>query len=501
MGDKMKKVVLCIMDGVGEREEVHGNAVRLANTPNLDRLKEKYGFSLLEASGTKVGLPKGQMGNSEVGHMNIGAGRIIYQPLQFINEKIEDGTFFENEEILKVINHVKSNKSKLHIMGLLSDGGVHSTIYHLLALLDMCKRNNVEKIYLHLCTDGRDVDPKSAYSYIEKLEEKLKETGGVIATIGGRYYTMDRDNNYDRLKKGYDVIVNGIGNKSTSIKEFINESYEKGITDEFLIPTIFDEEGTLEENDGFITFNFRKDRLRELFTSLTNKSFNDMEVKRFNNVAFLTMMPVVESVIAPHAFDDPNPKDILGECIEKNGLTQLRIAETEKYAHVTFFFDGGKEVDYKGEKKILILSPKVATYDLKPEMSAYEVTDTLISELENFDVVILNYANGDMVGHTGVMDATIKALEVVDECIGKVYDKLMKLNGVMIITADHGNSDTMLDENDNVVTSHSTSLVPFIVTDENIKVRNGKLADIAPTMLDIMGIEKPVLMTGESLIK
>ena len=501
MGDKMKKVVLCIMDGVGEREEVHGNAVKLANTPNLDRLKEKYGFSLLEASGTKVGLPKGQMGNSEVGHMNIGAGRIIYQPLQFINEKIEDGTFFENEEILKVINHVKSNKSKLHIMGLLSDGGVHSTIYHLLALLDMCKRNNVEKIYLHLCTDGRDVDPKSAYSYIEKLEEKLKETGGIIATIGGRYYTMDRDNNYDRLKKGYDVIVNGIGNKSTSIKEFINESYEKGITDEFLIPTIFDGEGTLEENDGFITFNFRKDRLRELFTSLTNKSFNDMEVKRFNNVAFLTMMPVVESVLAPHAFDDPNPKDILGECIEKNGLTQLRIAETEKYAHVTFFFDGGKEVDYKGEKKILIPSPKVATYDLKPEMSAYEVTDKLINELENFDVVILNYANGDMVGHTGVMDATIKALEVVDECIGKVYDKLMKLNGVMIITADHGNSDTMLDENDNVVTSHSTSLVPFIVTDENIKVRNGKLADIAPTMLDIMGIEKPVLMTGESLIK
>ena len=496
----MKTLVLCIMDGVGEREEIYGNAVKQANTPNLDRLKEKYGFSVLNASGTPVGLPAGQMGNSEVGHMNIGAGRVIYQPLELINHEIEEGTFYENEEILKLIHHVKENHSKIHIMGLISDGGVHSSIEHLLAILEMCKRNEVERIYLHLCTDGRDVDPHSAYTYIARVEEKLKETGGKIATIGGRYYTMDRDNNYDRLKKGYDVIVNGVGPKHTSIKTFIEESYQAGITDEFLIPTIFDEEGMLEENDAFMTFNFRKDRLRELFTAITNPEFHDMEVKRFQNVYALTMLPVVESVKAPHAFDDPNPKNILGEYLEKNGLTQLRIAETEKYAHVTFFFDGGKEVDYKGEKKILIPSPKVATYDLKPEMSAYEVTEHILEELPNFDVVIINYANGDMVGHTGVMEAAIKAVEVVDECVGKVYDKVESLGGCMIITADHGNSDTMLDEKGNVVTSHSTSVVPFIVTKENIQLRNGKLGDIAPTMLSLLNLPIPPEMTGDVLI-
>ncbi len=495
----MKPFVLCIMDGVGEREETHGNAVKAARTPNLDRLKEKYGYTTLEASGVQVGLPKGQMGNSEVGHMNIGAGRLIYQPLELINHAIEEGTFFQNEEILKVMNHVKENHSKLHFMGLLSDGGVHSTIYHLLALLDMCKQQHVERIYLHLCTDGRDVDPKSAYTYISQVEEKLKETGGSIATIGGRYYTMDRDNNYDRLKKGYDVIVNGVGPTHSSISQFIEESYEQGITDEFLVPTIFDKEGMLEENDGFITFNFRKDRLRELFTALTNPEFQDMEVKRFTNVKVLTMLPVVESVKAPHAFDDPDPKNILGEYLVSQGLSQLRIAETEKYAHVTFFFDGGKEVDYPKEKKILIPSPKVATYDLKPEMSAYIVTEELLKELSNFDVVIINYANGDMVGHTGVMDAAVKAVEVVDECIGKVYEKVMSLGGAMIITADHGNCDTMLDENDHVVTSHSTSVVPFIVTIENKRFKSGKLGDIAPTMLDLLGLPVPEEMTGEVL--
>ncbi len=499
-GDDMKPFVLCIMDGVGEREEIHGNAVKQANTPNLDKLKEKYGFSTLEASGVEVGLPKGQMGNSEVGHMNIGAGRIIYQPLQLINHAIEEGTFFQNEEILKVMRHVKENHSKLHLMGLLSDGGVHSTIYHLLALLDMCKQNGIENVYLHLCTDGRDVDPHSAYSYISKVEEKLKETGGVIATIGGRYYTMDRDNNYDRLKKGYDAIVNGIGPKHSSISEWIQENYEKEITDEFFIPTIFDEKGTVEENDGFITFNFRKDRLRELFTALTNPEFQEMEVKRFQNLAVLTMLPVVESVKAPHAFEDPDPKNILGEYLEEHGLTQLRIAETEKYAHVTFFFDGGKEVDYKGEKKILIPSPKVATYDLKPEMSAYLVTEELVKALPDFDVVIVNYANGDMVGHTGVMSAAIQAVEVVDECIGKVYDKVMSLGGCMMIIADHGNSDTMLDEFDHVVTSHSTSVVPCIITKEHLSLKNGKLGDVAPTMLTLLGLEVPKEMTGEVLI-
>lgn len=496
----MKPLVLCIMDGVGERENIHGNAVAAASTPNLDKLKEKYGCSKLEASGSKVGLPNGQMGNSEVGHMNIGAGRIIYQPLELINHDIEEGTFFQNEEILKVMNHVKNNHSKLHIMGLISDGGVHSHINHLLALLEMCKQNNVEKLYLHLCTDGRDVDPRSAYSYISRVEEKLQELGiGSIATVGGRYYTMDRDNNYDRLKKGYDVIVNGIGPKHNSIKVFLEESYAQNITDEFLIPTIFDEGGKVEDGDGFITFNYRKDRLRELFTALTNPNFHDMEVVRFQNLAVLTMLPVVEAVIAPHAFNDPEPSNILGEVLEQHGLSQLRIAETEKYAHVTFFFDGGKEVDYQNEKKILIPSPKVATYDLKPEMSAYEVTDQLLTALPNFDVVIINYANGDMVGHTGIFDAAVKAVEVVDECIGKVYQKIEELGGVMLITADHGNSDYMLDDNENVITSHSTSLVPFIVTKEGISVSDGKLADIAPTILSLLGIEIPEEMTGNVL--
>ena len=351
----MKPLVLCIMDGVGERSATHGNAVALANTPNLDMLKEKYGFSKLEASGSKVGLPNGQMGNSEVGHMNIGAGRVIYQPLELINHDIEEGSFFQNKEILKVMAHVKENHSKLHIMGLISDGGVHSHVNHLLAILDMCKQNGIEKLYLHLCTDGRDVDPHSAYSYIKRVEEKLSDIGiGSIATISGRYYTMDRDNNYDRLKKGYDVIVNGVGPKHASVKSFLEESYAENITDEFLIPTIFDENGMVEENDGFITFNYRKDRLRELFTALTNPDFHEMEVVRFHNLAALTMLPVVESVKAPHAFNDPEPINILGECLEKNGLSQLRIAETEKYAHVTFFFDGGKEVDYAKDRKSVV---------------------------------------------------------------------------------------------------------------------------------------------------
>ena len=496
-----KPLVLCIMDGVGEREETHGNAVKAANTPNLDKLKQRYGFSTLDASGKPVGLPDGQMGNSEVGHMNIGAGRVIYQPLALISKSIEDKTFFSNEEILKVMNHVKENDSKLHIMGLLSDGGVHSHIDHLIALLDMCKQNNLRKVYVHICTDGRDVDPKSAYEYIKRVEDTIAELGiGVIATVGGRYYTMDRDNNYDRLKLGYDAIVRAVGPKYDSIKSFIDESYEKGITDEFLIPSVFTDEGTVDENDGFITFNFRKDRIRELLTALTNPEFNDMDVIHFNNLKVLTMLPVVKSVIAPHAFNDPESKNILGDVLAQNNLAQLRIAETEKYAHVTFFFDGGKEVDYPNGNKILIPSPKVATYDLQPEMSAYLVTDKLLSVIEDYDVVIINYANGDMVGHTGVFDAVVKAVEVVDECVGKLYDKVMELGGTLIVTADHGNSDYMLDDNDNVVTSHSTFVVPFIITKDNIKLKNGKLSDIAPTMLKLLNIDIPEEMTGDVLI-
>ena len=494
--------ILAILDGYGLREEEHGNAVKLANNPNFEMLWNNYPHSQLDASGQAVGLPKGQMGNSEVGHMNIGAGRIVYQALELINKSIEDKDFFTNEELLKVINHTKENNSKLHLMGLISDGGVHSHINHLMAALELCKKENLSNVYLHLFTDGRDVLPQSAYSYISKVEEKIKELGiGSIATISGRYYSMDRDNNYDRLKKGYDAMVHGIGETTLSIKEYIEESYKNEIIDEFFIPVVFDKKGTITEDDGIIVFNFRKDRLREILTALTNKDFNDMDVVKFDNLKVVTMMPVVESVKAANAFNDPVLTNILGEYIEKQGKSQLRIAETEKYAHVTFFFDGGKEVDYQNEKKILIPSPKVATYDLKPEMSAYAVNDELLNELENYDLVILNFANGDMVGHTGVLEAAIKAVESIDECLGKIYQKVQKLGGTLIVTADHGNCEEMLDEKNNILTAHTTNPVPFIVTNKNIYLENGKLGDIAPTILEIMNIEKPVEMTGNSLIK
>ena len=497
-----KTTILTILDGYGLREEIHGNAVKLANNPVFEMLWNNYPHSQLEASGQAVGLPKGQMGNSEVGHMNIGAGRIVYQALELINKSIEDKDFFTNEELLKVINHTKENNSKLHLMGLISDGGVHSHINHLMAALELCKKEGLSNVYLHLFTDGRDVLPQSAYTYISKVEEKIQELGiGSIATISGRYYAMDRDNNYDRLKKAYDAMVYGIGETTLSIKEYIDNSYKNEVIDEFFIPAVFNKNGIIEENDGIIVFNFRKDRLREILTAITNKDFDDIEVTKFNNVKTVTMMPVVESVKAANAFSDPVLTNILGEYIEKLGKSQLRIAETEKYAHVTFFFDGGKEVDYQNEKKILIPSPKVATYDIKPEMSAYEVTDELLNELENFDLVILNFANGDMVGHTGVLEAAIKAVESVDECLGKIYNKVQELNGTLIVTADHGNCEEMLDKNDNILTAHTTNPVPFIVTNKNISLDNGKLGDIAPTILEIMNIEKPVEMTGNSLIK
>ncbi len=497
----MKPLLLCILDGCGIRESEYGNAFLQANTPNYDYLLANFPNCKIEASGQLVGLPLGQMGNSEVGHMNIGAGRIVYQPLELINKSIADGTFFTNEEILKVINHVKKENSKLHIMGLISDGGVHSHIDHLMALLDMCKKNDVQELYLHLFTDGRDVSPTSAQTYISKVQAKLDEMGvGKIASISGRYYAMDRDNNYDRLIKAYDVIVNGRGEVRDSIKDFIDESYQNGVTDEFLLPTRFVENGNVSENDGIIVYNYRRDRLRELLTAITNKDFNDMPVQRFTNLQVVTMMPVVESVKAPFAFDNPNLKNILGEYLAQNGLSQLRIAETEKYAHVTFFFDGGKEENYPNEKKILIPSPKVATYDLKPEMSSFEVTEALLKEMANFDVIILNFANGDMLGHTGVLEAAKKAIETLDGHLGRIYEKIKELGGVMIITADHGNCEEMLDENGNVLTAHTTNLVRLIITEKGLNLHDGKLGDIAPTMLDLLNLKKPDEMTGTSLI-
>lgn len=501
LGDDMKPLVLCIMDGVGEREEVHGNAVLAASTPNLDKLKKRYGFSLLEASGSKVGLPDGQMGNSEVGHTNIGAGRIVYQPLQLITENIKNGDILKNKNLLEVINHTKTYNSKLHIMGLLSDGGIHSHIEHLMGIIDMCVNEKIDNIYFHLFLDGRDTLPDVASKYVEQLDKKIKEINmGTTVSVSGRYYAMDRDDNWDRIKKSYDAIVLGIGEEYSTVKEAIDSNYERGIYDEFIVPAIIDKSGVVSDNDGIIVFNYRPDRLRCLFTALTNPSFNGFERKLLNNIKLVTMMPVSNTVICTNAFELQKLNNTLGDYLSLNGLKQLRIAETEKYAHVTYFFDGGVDKEIPNCDRILIPSPKVATYDLKPEMSAYLITDKLLSEIDSYDVVILNYANGDMVGHTGVFDATVRAVEVVDECIGRLYDKVMELGGTLIITADHGNSDYMLDDDNNIITSHSTSLVPFIITRDNIKLKNGKLGDIAPTMLRLLDLKVPEDMSGEVLL-
>ncbi|MBQ9071811.1 MAG: 2,3-bisphosphoglycerate-independent phosphoglycerate mutase [Bacilli bacterium] len=498
----MKKVVLCIMDGIGIRKESHGNAVEAANTIVLDNLIKYYPNSLIDASGESVGLPEGQMGNSEVGHTNIGAGRVVYQPLELISKSIKDKEIYNNQNINEVINHVKDNNSKLHLLGLLSDGGIHSHINHLFGILDMCKEKGIENVYIHVFTDGRDTLPTSGVEFIRKLQTKLDEIGfGKIASVSGRYYSMDRDNNWDRIRKSYDVIVNGLGRIAPNIIDYMNGSYKENITDEFIKPILVDKEGIIRDNDGLLVFNFRPDRLRELFKVITNKDYNEFPHKIFKNIKLVTMMPVSDEVIGKSAFNHQKLDNTLGEYLSNKGIKQLRIAETEKYAHVTYFFDGGVERDLPNCDRILIPSPKVATYDLKPEMSAYEVTDKLLEVIDNYDLVILNFANGDMVGHTGDFDATVKAVEVVDECVGKIYNKTIELGYTLIVTADHGNSDYMLDDNDNIITSHSTSLVPFIVTDENYALKNGKLADIAPTILDIMGIDIPNDMTGDSLIK
>ena len=498
-----KPIVLCILDGCGIREDNDGNAFKNANKKTFDYLWNNYPHSLLEASSKSVGLPQGQMGNSEVGHMNIGAGRIVYQPLERINKAIEENSLSSNQELLKLISHVKNNKSNLHIMGLLSDGGVHSHINHLLNIIDILKNNNINKIYYHIFLDGRDVNPKSALKYINILEEKLNKTNmGKIATISGRYYAMDRDNNYDRLKKAYDAIVYGIGKVYSNTEELLNYSYNNNITDEFVNPSIINKT-SINDNDGILTFNFRPDRLREIFTALTNPNECPMETKKLNNVYTLSMMPITNTVKANYIFNHQNLTNTLGEYLFKNNLNQLRIAETEKYAHVTYFFDGGYEKEYPTMKKILIPSPKVSTYDLKPEMSAQEITDTLIQELDKniYDVIILNYANGDMVGHTGNYEASIKAIEYLDTCLQKLYDKIISIDGTLIITADHGNCDIMWDKNKIPVTSHTTSPVPFIITKKDLTLTNGILADIAPTILSLLNIPIPKEMNGKVLIK
>ena len=503
-----KPLVLCILDGCGIRESSDGNAFKNANKPTLDMLWNKYPHSILQASGKAVGLPDGQMGTSEVGHMNIGSGRIAIQPLENINAQIESKDFNKNKNILDILNHVKKNNSNLHILGLLSDGGVHSHINHLLALLDMCKENNITNVYLDVFLDGRDTYEKSALKYLDILNNKLTTLGiGKIATISGRYYGMDRDNNFDRLKLSYDAIVYGIGPIYKDYKSLIEDNYNNKKYDEFVIPGIISKT-PLNDNDGVITFNFRKDRLREMFTLLSNPTAyesqaneKELKIKHFNNLKTLTMYPVTETVLSPHAFDDLDLKNILVDYLHNNKLSQLRIAETEKYPHVTFFFDGGKEVEYDDMLKILIPSPKVATYDLKPEMSVYEVTDNFLKEVGNYDVTIMNLANGDMVGHTGVYEAAVQAVEDMDKCIDKIYNKIMELNGILIIIADHGNCDMMWDESHKPVTSHTTNPVPCIITKEGIELNDGKLADVAPTMLELLNLPIPKEMTGKSLIK
>mgnify|MGYP004509793591 FL=1 len=494
----MKKVILCILDGVGIREVKKGNAFLNTSKKTFDFLWNNYPHSLLEASGEYVGLPNKQMGNSEVGHTNIGAGRIVYQSLELINKEIREKQFYKNKELLNIIDHVKKNNSCLHIFGLLSDGGIHSHINHLYALLEMCRQNNLTNVVIHPFLDGRDTLPNVALKFLDDLNSKL--TNEKIGVISGRYYAMDRDNNWDRIKKVYDALVYGIGNKN-DYKSTILNCYNNNIFDEFIEPIIVNDE-KIKNNDGMILFNFRPDRARELFTALTNKDFNEFEHKNFDNLKLVTMMPVADTVICTNAYKHENLVNTLGEYIDNLNLKQLRIAETEKYAHVTYFFDGGIERYLKKSKRILIPSPSVKTYDLKPEMSAYLITDKLIQELDNnYDLVVLNYANGDMVGHTGNYDATSKAVEALDNCLEKLYKKAKENDYTMVIIADHGNCDYMIDDDNNVVTSHSVSPVPCIITDNDYKVNNGRLCDVAPTILDIMELDIPKEMTGNSLIE
>ncbi len=502
--------MLMILDGFGINENENGNAVKLANTPNIDKLMKTCPTTEIYTSGLNVGLPDGQMGNSEVGHTNIGAGRIVYQELTRITKSIEDGDFFSIPEFIEAIENCKKNNSKLHIMGLLSDGGVHSHMRHLFGLLELAKRKDFEDVYVHCFLDGRDTPPASAEGYIMKLEEKMKEKGvGKIATISGRFYSMDRDKRWNRIQKSYDAMVNGIGEKATSAISAIESSYQKEIFDEFVEPTVIvngdNQVATISKNDSVIFFNFRPDRAREITRVLIDKDFSEFETKKDLNLFFVCMTQYDETM--PNvkiAFKPTTLVNTFGEYISNKGLTQLRIAETEKYAHVTFFFNGGNEKQYKGEDRILVSSPKVETYDMQPEMSAPEVTTKVLEAINSkkYDVIILNYANPDMVGHTGNLDAAIKAIEEIDNDVGKVVEAIRANEGVLLITADHGNSEQMVDyTTGEPQTSHTTNPVPLILVGmETAKLKTGKLADLAPTMLDIMGLEKPEEMTGESII-
>ncbi|MBO8158986.1 2,3-bisphosphoglycerate-independent phosphoglycerate mutase [Thermosyntropha sp.] len=511
---RKKPFLLMILDGWGCRTDKEANAVYLADPVNFYALWDKYPHTLLRCSGKDVGLPHGQMGNSEVGHLNMGAGRVVYQEITRISNAIEDESFFSNSEFLKAIEYVKANDGKLHLMGLLSDGGVHSHIEHLFALLRLAKMHGLNKVYIHAFLDGRDVGPKTAGKYIDKLEKKMQAMGvGQIATIGGRFYGMDRDKRWERVEKAYNAMVLGEGVKAPNAYAALQNSYENRVTDEFMEPAVIIGEsgkpvGLVDNGDSIIFFNFRADRARQITRAFTDEDFTGFERVKKPEVYFVCMTQYDITINAPVAFPPQDLRNTLGEVLSKEGLKQLRIAETEKYAHVTFFFNGGVEEPNLGEDRILIPSPKVATYNLKPEMSAYEVTDRVLKEIDKdaYDVIILNYANPDMVGHTGVLEAAIKAVQVVDECLGRVVEKVKEKGGTVIITADHGNCEMMVcPETGQPFTAHTCEKVPFILVDDDYIGYNlreeGALKDIAPTMLELLGIKKPEEMTGTSLLE
>jgi len=503
---KKRPVLLLILDGYGINRNKEGNAIAAARTPNLDRLFSTYPHCELDSSGESVGLPEGQMGNSEVGHLNIGAGRIVYQDLTRITKSIHKSEFKKNRILLDAMNIVKSKASSLHLMGLLSDGGVHSHISHLYALLALARDRGIKKVYVHAFLDGRDVPPKSALTYIAEVEVKMKELGGEFATVSGRYYAMDRDKRWERVEKAYDAMTKGEGIAADSATNAVKKAYERGETDEFVAPTvIFRNEKpvySISDNDAIIFFNFRSDRAREITRAFIDEKFNGFKRKKHPDTHFVCLTQYDVTFDVNVAFSPELIENILAEVLSRNKFRQLRIAETEKYAHVTFFFNGGVEAPVPGEERILIPSPKVATYDLQPEMSAFEVTDKALKAVSSgkYDVIIINYANCDMVGHTGVFDAAIKAVEAIDTCIAMMYDVVIQVGGLLIITADHGNAEKMLDEAGGIHTAHTSNHVPFIICEKGIRLRDGILADIAPSILEVLDIEKPEEMTGRSLV-
>ena len=496
---------LIIMDGFGLTNGVVGNAIRAASTPRLDQFFQEYAHTTLRASGLDVGLPDGQMGNSEVGHTNIGAGRVVFQDLPRITKAIRDGSFFENPAYNHAMDACLEKGTALHLMGLLSDGGVHSHLDHLFSLLEMAKRKGLEKVYIHAFLDGRDVSPTSGADFVARTVEQCRSIGvGKIATVMGRYYAMDRDKRWDRVEMAYDAMVYGEGSTFNPVPvAAVKDSYAAGVTDEFVEPVVCDRDGTISDNDSVIFFNFRPDRAREITRSLVDPEFDGFTRQFFPltfvcNTEYDASMPNVEV-----AFPRVSVANGLGEYLSQMGLTQLRIAETEKYAHVTFFFNGGTETVFPGEDRVLVPSPKVATYDLQPEMSAVEVTDKCVERIESgaYDVIILNFANCDMVGHTGVYEAAVKAVETVDTCVGRVVDATMKMGGIAMITADHGNAEQMEEPDGSPMTAHTTNPVPFILCGAGTELRSdGRLADIAPTILDVMGLACPPEMDGKTLI-